>query len=46
MNLQNLQNLQKIMMNFIMIFWKDEVAQNDGDFWGYFLFKQIYYIFT
>jgi hypothetical protein len=30
----------------IMIFWKDEVAQNNGNFWGYFLFKQIYYIFT
>jgi len=29
-----------------MIFWKDEVAQNNGDFLGYFLFKQIYYIFT
>ncbi len=25
-----------------MIFWKDEAAQNNG----YFLFKQIYYIFT
>ncbi len=30
----------------IMIFWKDEVAQNNSDFLGYFLFKQIYYIFT
>ncbi len=30
----------------IMIFLKDEVAQNNGNFWGYFLFKQIYYIFT
>ncbi len=30
----------------IMIFWKDEVAQINGDFLGYFLFKQIYYIFT
>jgi len=29
-----------------MMFWKDEVAQNNGDFLGYFLFKQIYYIFT
>ncbi len=29
-----------------MIFWKDEVAQNNDDFLGYFLFKQIYYIFT
>ncbi len=29
-----------------MIFWKDEVAQNNGNFGGYFLFKQIYYIFT
>ncbi len=28
-----------------MIFWKDEVAQNNGDFLGYFLLKQIYYIF-
>ncbi len=27
-------------------FWKDEVAQNDGEFLGYFLFMQIYYIFT
>jgi hypothetical protein len=27
-------------------FWKDEVAQNNGDIVGYFLFKQIYYIFT
>ncbi len=30
----------------IMIFWKDEVAQNNayflGYFLGYFLFKQIY----
>jgi len=30
----------------IVIFWKDEVAQNNEDFLGYFLFKQIYYIFT
>ncbi len=30
----------------IMIFWKDEVAQNDGNFLGNFLIKQIYYIFT
>jgi len=30
----------------IMIFWKDEVAQNNGDFLGDFLYKQIYYIFT
>ncbi len=30
----------------IMIFWKDEVAQNNGDFLGNFLFQQIYYIFT
>ncbi len=30
----------------IMIFWKDEVAQNNGDFLGNFLIKQIYYIFT
>jgi hypothetical protein len=30
----------------IMIFWKDEVAQNNGNFWGYFLFKQMYNIFT
>ncbi len=30
----------------IMIFWKNEVAQNDGDFLGYILFKQIYYIFS
>jgi hypothetical protein len=29
-----------------MIFWKDEVAQNNGNFLGYFLFKQINYIFT
>ncbi len=29
-----------------MIFWKDEVAQNNDDFLGYFLLKQIYYIFT
>jgi hypothetical protein len=29
-----------------MIFWKDEVAQNNDSFLGYFLFKQIYYIFT
>jgi hypothetical protein len=29
----------------IMIFWEDEVAQYNGDFLGYFLFKQIYYIF-
>ncbi len=26
-------------------FWKDEVAQNNDDFLGYFLFQQIYYIF-
>jgi len=31
---------------FIMIFWKDEVAQNNGEIFGYFLLKQIYYIFT
>ncbi len=30
----------------IMIFWKDEVAQNNGDFLGKFLLKEIYYIFT
>ncbi len=30
----------------IMISWKDEVAQNNGDFLGYFLLKPIYYIFT
>jgi hypothetical protein len=30
----------------IMIFWKDEVAQNNDSFLGYFLFKRIYYIFT
>jgi len=29
-----------------MIFWKDKVAQNNGDILGYFLFKQVYYIFT
>ncbi len=28
----------------IMIFWKDEVAQNNGNYLGYILFKQIYYI--
>jgi hypothetical protein len=28
------------------IYWKDEVAQNSGDFLDYFLVKQIYYIFT
>ncbi len=27
-------------------FFKDDVAQNNGDFLGYFLFKLIYYIFT
>ncbi len=31
---------------FIIIFWKDEVAQNNGNILGYSLFKQIYYIFT
>ncbi len=30
----------------IMIIWKDEVAQRNGDILGYFLFKQINYIFT
>ncbi len=25
---------------------KDEVAQNNDDFLGYFLFKQMYYVFT
>ncbi len=30
----------------IMISWTDEVAQNIGNFLGYFLFQQIYYIFT
>ncbi len=29
-----------------MIFWKDEVAQSNGDILVYFLFKQMYYIFT
>jgi hypothetical protein len=32
------------LWRLIMIFWKDEVAQNNGNFWGYFLFKQIYFI--
>ncbi len=26
----------------IIIFWKNVVAQNNGDFLGYLLFKQIY----
>jgi hypothetical protein len=30
----------------IMIFWKNKVVQNNGYFLGYFLIKQIYYIFT
>ncbi len=30
----------------IFIFWKDEVAPNNGDILGYFLFKKIDYIFT
>ncbi len=30
----------------LLFFWKEEVAQNKGDFGGYFLYKQIYYIFT
>ncbi len=30
----------------LWFFWKDEVAQNNGDILGYFLFEQIYYIFT
>ncbi len=30
----------------IKIFWKGEVAQNNVNVLGYFLFKQIYYIFT
>jgi hypothetical protein len=30
----------------IVIFWKDEVAQSNVAILGYFLFKQIYYIFT
>jgi hypothetical protein len=29
----------------IMIFWKDEVAQRNGDILGYFLHKHIFYIF-
>jgi hypothetical protein len=29
-----------------MIFWKDEVAQNNVDFLGYFLLEHIYYILT
>jgi hypothetical protein len=29
-----------------MIFGEDEVAQSNGNILGYFLFKQIYYIFT
>ncbi len=29
-----------------MIFWKDEVAQNNGNYLGYIVFKQIYYIWT
>jgi hypothetical protein len=29
-----------------MIFCKDEVAQRNSDILGYFLFNQIYYIFT
>jgi hypothetical protein len=28
--------------SLIMIFWKDEVAQNNGYFLGYILFKQIF----
>ncbi len=35
-----------LLLAAYMIFWKDEVAQNNGDIWGYFMFKQIYYIFT
>ncbi len=30
----------------IIIFWKDEVAQNNSNLWGYFLLMQIYHIFT
>jgi hypothetical protein len=30
----------------IMIFWKDEVAQRNGNILGYFLQLQINYIFT
>ncbi len=33
-------------LRLIMIFCKDEVAKNNGDFLGFFLYKQIYYIFT
>ncbi len=28
-----------------MVFWKYELAQSNGNILGYFLFKQIYYIF-
>ncbi len=27
-------------------FWKNEIAQSNDTILGYFLFKQIYYIFT
>ncbi len=30
----------------IMIIWKDEVAQRNGNILGYFLLRRIYYIFT
>jgi hypothetical protein len=32
-------------LGLIMIIWKEDVAQSNGNILGYFL-KQIYYIFT
>jgi hypothetical protein len=35
-----------LLLEALYDFWKDEVVENNGDFLGYFLFKQIYYIIT
>ncbi len=32
--------------NLILIFWKDEVAESNGNILGYFWFKQMYCNFT
>jgi hypothetical protein len=35
-----------LLMEAHYVFWKDKAAQNNGDFLGYFLFRQIYYIYN
>jgi hypothetical protein len=36
----------QFLANWVLLFWKDDVAQRNGDIYGYVLLKQIYYIST